>query len=330
MDKSLIEQNLDNILKETNFPGLGTLKKGKVRDVYTQGDNPSTSSGRIILISTDRHSSFDRIIAHIPFKGQVLTQTSKWWFEQTKDIVPNHILSVPDPNVVVGKKCVTIPIEMVVRGYLTGVTDTAIWTRYQKGERNFGGITLPEGMQKNQKLPQPLLTPTTKSETHDRNVTPRDIIEEGLADKKTWEELSVAALRLFNRGQELALKAGLILVDTKYEFGRDENGVLTLIDEIHTPDSSRWWRAGSYEERLNAGQEPEYFDKEFLRLWFKEHCDPYKDKILPAAPKDMVVELASRYIQIYEQITGKQFEIDPRPIDQRIKENLQSHGYAVQ
>lgn len=323
MNKELIERNFTNILKETDFRSLGIRKKGKVRDVYTQGDT-------IILISTDRHSSFDRIIAHIPFKGQVLTQTSKWWFEQTQDIVPNHVLAIPDPNVVVGKICETIPIEMVVRGYLTGVTDTAIWTRYQKGERNFGGITLPDGMQKNQKLAQPLLTPTTKSDTHDRNVTPKDIIEEGLADEKTWEELSVIALRLFLRGQELAMKQGFILVDTKYEFGRDENGTLTLIDEIHTPDSSRWWKAGSYNERMNRGEEPEYFDKEFLRIWFKEHCDPYKDKALPEAPKDMVVELANRYIQIYEQITGKQFEIDPRPIEQRINENLQTAGYTVE
>ncbi|KKW17344.1 MAG: Phosphoribosylaminoimidazole-succinocarboxamide synthase [Candidatus Magasanikbacteria bacterium GW2011_GWA2_50_22] len=322
MDKSRIEQNLNNVLKETNFPGLGTPKKGKVRDVYVQND-------RIILISTDRHSSFDRIIAHIPFKGQVLTQTSAWWFEQTADIVPNHVLAIPDPNVVVGKKCATIPIEMVVRGYLTGVTDTAIWTRYQHGERNFGGVLLPDGMKKNQRLPQPLLTPTTKSETHDRNVTPKDIIEEGLADETTWEELSVTALRLFTRGQELARARGLILVDTKYEFGRDEHGSLTLIDEIHTPDSSRWWNSDSYDTRFNEGLEPEYFDKEFLRIWFRRHCDPYKDATLPAAPTDMIVELASRYIRIYEQLTGTQFTINPRPIKQRIKENLQKVDFPV-
>jgi len=322
MNREVIEHNINNILKETNFLGLGMCKKGKVRDVYMQDE-------KIILISTDRHSSFDRIIAHVPFKGQVLTQTSAWWFEQTKDIVPHHVLSIPDPNVVVGKKCEMIPIEMVVRGYLTGITDTAIWTRYQKDERNFGSVTLPDGMKKNQKLPLPLLTPTTKHETHDRNVTPKDIIEEGLADEMTWEELSVIALRLFRRGQELALQQGLILVDTKYEFGRDANGTLTLIDEIHTPDSSRWWKADSYEDRLNGGQEPEYFDKEFLRIWFRRHCDPYKDAILPDAPKDMVVELASRYIQIYEQLTGKQFETDPRPIEQRIKENLPLAGFKV-
>ncbi|HEY4525582.1 MAG TPA: phosphoribosylaminoimidazolesuccinocarboxamide synthase [Candidatus Paceibacterota bacterium] len=316
MDKQTITQNIGRVLRETNFAGLGEKKVGKVRDVYIQPE-------RIILVSTDRHSSFDRIIAHVPFKGQVLTQSSTYWFEQTKDIVPNHVLDMPDPNVVVAKKCKVIPIEMVVRGYITGSTNTSLWTNYQNGQRDFGSFVLPEGMKKNQKLQEAVLTPTTKSDEHDRPVTPKEIVSEGIMAQDLWDRVSIAALALFKRGQELSAQQGLILVDTKYEFGLDDKGELTLIDEIHTPDSSRYWKMGSYEERFGKGEEPEYFDKEFLRLWFKEHCDPYKDAVLPEAPAEMVAELASRYIQIYEQLTGKQFETDlSRPIGERIEANL--------
>lgn len=308
-------KSMENILKETDFPELGEKKTGKVRDVYIQPD-------KLILISTDRHSSFDRIIAHIPFKGQVLTQTSAYWFEATKDIVPNHVLAVPDPNAVVAKKCKVIPVEMVVRGYITGSTNTSLWTLYDKGQRNFGNFTLPDGMKKNQKLAEPVLTPTTKSDEHDRPITPKEIVAEGIMTQDLWDKVSRAALNLFRRGQELAGKQGLILVDTKYEFGLDDKGELTLIDEIHTPDSSRYWQLQSYEERFAAGQEPEYFDKEFLRLWFKEHCDPYEDAELPEAPPEMVTELSNRYIRIFEQLTGKKFEIDPSPILERIRRNL--------
>ncbi|MCL5666573.1 MAG: phosphoribosylaminoimidazolesuccinocarboxamide synthase [Patescibacteria group bacterium] len=319
MDKQTIIQNIGRVLKETNFQNLGQRRVGKVRDIYTQ-------PGKIILISTDRHSSFDRIIAHIPFKGQILTQTSKWWFENTRDIVPNHILDCPDPNVVIGKKCSVIPLEMVVRGYITGVTGTSLWTLYQKGQRDFGDFVLPDGMKKNQKLDKPVLTPTTKSDEHDRPVTSKEIIEEKMVVPEVWEKMSQAAIALFERGQKIALEHGLILVDTKYEFGLDENGQVTLVDEIHTPDSSRYWQAASYQQRIGEGQEPENFDKEFLRLWFKEHCDPYNDPALPEAPAEMVAELASRYIQIYEQITGNKFETDlGTPIAERIKKNLKSY-----
>ncbi len=304
-----------NILKTTDFPELGEKKTGKVRDVYVQPD-------RLILISTDRHSSFDRIIAHIPYKGQVLTETSAYWFEATKDIVPNHVLAVPDPNAVVAKKCKVIPVEMVVRGYITGSTNTSLWTLYDRGQRNFGNFTLPDGMKKNQKLVEPVLTPTTKSDEHDRPITPKEIVAEGIIAQDLWDKVSGAALALFRRGQELAEKRGLILVDTKYEFGLDDKGELTLIDEIHTPDSSRYWQLGSYGERFGKGEEPEYFDKEFLRLWFKEHCDPYKDETLPEAPPEMVAELSSRYIRIFEQLTGRKFEIDPSPILERLRRNL--------
>ena len=307
------------VLKETNLTFLGERRRGKVRDIYLQKD-------RIILVSTDRHSSFDRIIAHIPYKGQVLNQVSAWWFDKTKDIISNHCEAIPDPNVTVAKNYKTVPVEAVVRGYLTGVTDTAIWTRYSSGQRDFGGVTLPDGMKKNQKLPSPIFDPTTKEDTHDRAISPAEMIAEGLITKDLFEEIKKTAIALFIRGQEVAAKQGLILVDTKYEFGTDERGRLVLIDEIHTPDSSRFWQLTSYEERIGKGKEPEYFDKEFLRLWFKENCDPYKDKELPEAPPEMVEEMSRRYIKMYEQITGVTFTPGEEPILPRIERNLVAYS----
>ena len=211
MDKrEIIKQNLNNVLKETNFFDLDERKVGKVRDSYVSDD-------KIILISTDRHSSFDRIIAHIPFKGQVLTQTSKFWFDQTKDIIDNHIIDIPDPNVVIGKKCKVVPAEVVPRGYITGVTGTALWTLYQKGQRDFGNFVLPEGVKKNQRLEKPVITPSTKFEEHDRTLSPQELIKEGLVEKELWEKIEDTALKLFERGQKIAQEHGLILVDTKYE-----------------------------------------------------------------------------------------------------------------
>ena len=309
---------MTEVLKGTDFTFLGTKKTGKVRDIYEQ---PS----RLILITTDRHSSFDRHLADIPHKGQVLNQVSAWWFEQTKDIIGNHVLAVPDPNVTVGKRCTLVPVEAVVRGYLTGVTDTSIWTRYSEGVREFGGVVLPDGMKKNQKLPESIFDPTTKEETHDRTLTPAEMIAEGFITAERFEELKKTALALFARGQELAAKRGLILVDTKYEFGMDGD-TLTLIDEIHTPDSSRYWQNASYMKRLEHGEEPEYFDKEFLRLWFKEHSDPYKDATLPEAPLELVQELSRRYIQMYEQITGNAFVPGEEPILPRIERNVKNYS----
>ena len=305
------------VLRETNFDFLGKRKVGKVRDIYEQSD-------KLILVTTDRHSSFDRIIAHIPWKGQVLNQISAWWFEKTKDIVPNHVLAVPDPNVTVGKKMKLVPVEAVMRGYLTGVTDTAIWTRYSGGMRNFGGLTLPEGMKKNQKLPSPIFDPTTKEDTHDRAISPVEMIAEGLITQELFDKVKETATKLFLRGQEIAASKGLILVDTKYEFGTDTNGQLVLIDEIHTPDSSRYWQVEGYEERMAKGEEPKSFDKEFLRLWFKENSDPYKDAKLPDAPLELVEELSRRYIQMYEQITGEKFAPGETPVIPRIERNLKS------
>jgi len=309
-----------DILKETNFSFLGPKIAGKVRDIYDRGD-------KLILITTDRHSSFDRIIAHIPWKGQVLNQISARWFEHTKDIVPNHVLATPDPNVTVARKCKLVPIEAVVRGYLTGVTDTAIWTRYGKGQRDIGGIALPEGMKKNQKLPQPLFDPTTKEAVHDRVLTPEQMIAEGFVTQDLFDRIKKTAMALFARGQDIAARRGLILVDTKYEFGTDENGGLVLIDEIHTPDSSRYWRLGSYATRFNVGEEPEYFDKEFLRLWFIKNSAPYADAKLPDAPEDLVQELSRRYIQMYEEIADEKFQYGATPVLPRIERNLKAYAF---
>lgn len=322
MDKSIIEKNIYNVIIETNFKGLGEKKVGKVRDSYTTAD-------KIILITTDRQSAFDRILASIPFKGQVLNQTSAWWFEQTKNIIPNFLLDVPDPNVVVGKKCVVFPMEIIVRGYLTGSTDTSVWMNYQKGVRDFCGNKLTEGMVKNQKFSMPIVTPSTKFEKHDRNLSKNEILAEHFATVAEFDYISAKALELFAFGQKVAAAHGLILVDTKYEFGKDEDGKITLIDEIHTPDSSRYWLAETYSQRIAEGKEPDNIDKEFLRLWFKDHCDPYHDEELPEAPRELIVELASRYIKLYEMITGRQFVFEDKPIIKRIEENLKNHGYLV-
>ncbi len=299
IDREKIAAQFDHCLTETNF-NLGKKYQGKVRDTYDLGD-------RLLLITTDRQSAFDRVLAAIPFKGQVLNQVSQYWFEHTQDIIANHVLSVPDPNVMIGKKCTVFPVEFVVRGFLTGVTSTAVWTAYAKGEREFCGNHLPEGMVKNQAFPQPIITPTTKSDVHDEKISPREIVARGLMTQADWDYCAQATLQIFKRGQMLAKEHGLILVDTKYEFGKLPDGTIILIDEVHTPDSSRYWLANSYAERFAAGQEPENIDKEFLRLWFIEHCDPYNDKTLPDAPKELVIELSARYIQLYEMITGQEF-----------------------
>lgn len=315
MPESDIKKQIKFTLKETNFKGLGEKRKGKVRDVYVADD-------MLFLIATDRQSAFDRNLANIPFKGQVLTQTSLFWFEHTKDIIKNHVVSSPDPNVVVCRKLNVFPVEVVVRGYLSGVTSTSAWTAYEKGQREFCGNVLPEGMKKNQKFGKPILTPTTKDDRHDEKISPKEIVSSGRMSKEQWDFVSKKALHLFERGTEIAAKNGLILVDTKYEFGFDEKGEIYLIDEIHTPDSSRFWIKESYAKKFAKGEEPENIDKEFLRLWFVKNCDPYNDKELPEAPQELVVELSRRYQQLYEMITGKEFKAEVGDVDERIKKNL--------
>ncbi len=274
------------------------MKQGKVRDIYAKGDN-------LVLVTTDRHSSFDRVIATIPRKGEVLNKLSLWWFNQLANIVPNHVLSIVDDRSVEVIQTQPLPIEVIVRGYITGVTKTSLWTSYKDGKRDYGDFQLPDGLIKNQKLSQSVLTPTTKSDLGDENLSSSEIIEQGLLSEELWKNVSDIAIKLFQRGSELAWQRGLILVDTKYEFGLDASGRLLLIDEVHTPDSSRFWYADTYEESFRAGQDPRNFDKEFLRKWFSENCRPYEDEVLPEAPMELVQELSSRYLQIYEQITGE-------------------------
>jgi phosphoribosylaminoimidazole-succinocarboxamide synthase len=317
--KEFIQKNLMNCLDDTSFLNVPGVRRDKVRDTYDLGNS-------LILITTDRLSAFDRVIANIPFKGQVLNQISAFWFEKTSDIIRNHVIKIPDPNVTLGKKCKVIPVEFVVRAYLTGSTDTSAWVQYSKGLRDIGGNILPDGMKKNQKFEKPILTPAKKSSIHDESISAAQIVEQGIIDKETWEYLQKIAFSLFARGTEIAEKNGLILVDTKYEFGIDDRGEILLIDEIHTPDSSRYWIKETYESRLAEGKEPESFDKEFLRLWFRDHCDPYKDKNLPTAPDELVIELSHRYIRLYEMITGKEFVIDNRfSVKERLKQNLESY-----
>jgi phosphoribosylaminoimidazole-succinocarboxamide synthase len=317
MNRQQLLDAIPHCLTATNLP-LPNKYPGKVRDTYDLGD------GRLLLITTDRQSGFDRMLGAIPYKGQVLNCTSLYWFNATKHIVPNHVLSSPHANALLARKCRVLPIEFVVRGYLTGSTDTAIWTKYTAGERVFADATLPEGMRKNEKLPHNLITPTTKETTHDRPITPAEIIAEGWLTAEEWAFTSEKALALFTFGQKIAAEHGLILVDTKYEFGVTPDGEILLIDEVHTPDSSRYWLAPTYEQRLAEGREPDMIDKEFFRLWFRERCDPYKDAVLPTPPPELIAELASRYIELYERITGSAFTPDLRPLEPTILSALQS------
>jgi phosphoribosylaminoimidazole-succinocarboxamide synthase len=273
---------------------------GKVRDTYDLGETT-------IIVTTDRQSAFDRHLANIPFKGQVLNETSAWWMRNTTHIVPNALVDVPDPNVSVQQKVSVFPVEFVCRGYMTGSTDTSLWTHYNRGEREYCGNTFEDGMKKNQRLRTNVLTPTTKAADHDVPISAADIVSKGLMSQEDWDVASRAALELFEFGQKEAAKRGLILVDTKYEFGKDSEGRILLIDEIHTPDSSRYWLMDGYEERLAKGMEPSNIDKEFLRLWFRANCDPYEDRTLPEAPVELVRELSRRYILLYEMITGEAF-----------------------
>ena len=283
------------------FPGQTAVYHGKVRDVYEFPEH-------LLLVASDRYSAFDRHLAVIPSKGQLLTAISRWWFEQTEPMIANHIVDFPDPNAAYCHKYKVVPIEMVVRGYITGVTNTSLWHTYSQGQRDFGEFTLPDGLTKNQALPEPVFTPTTKFEKNDRPLTPAEAVAEGLVDEKLWKELQKVALELFKFGQQTAAAKGLLLVDTKYEFGLDKDGRLVLIDEIHTPDSSRYWLMDSYEAKIKAGEEPDNYDKEYLRLWFKSRFDPYKDKEAPVPPTDVLDELRRRYIFVYESLTGQKFE----------------------
>ncbi|MGJ8527317.1 phosphoribosylaminoimidazolesuccinocarboxamide synthase [Maritalea sp.] len=310
---------LDNLLIDAEYPELPGFSRNKVRDTYQLPDR------RRLLIATDRQSAFDVVLAAVPYKGQVLTQIARYWFDETKDICPNHVISYPDPNVVMAKDLDMLPIEIVVRSYLTGSTNTSIWPMYERGERMIYGHKFPDGLKKNQKLSKSIITPTTKPPQggHDAPITEFEILETQLVTTEQWHEIKEKSLALFARGQELAATKGLILVDTKYEFGLDENGVVVVADEIHTPDSSRFWIAETYQRSFEAGEEPNSLDKEFLRLWVVSQCDPYNDPI-PVIPDDTLREFSNKYVALYEQLTGLKFEIPETsiPVRERVRSAL--------
>lgn len=304
-------------LKGINLPKFGKKYSGKVRDFYLVGE-------KRIIITTDRLSAFDRVLGVFPYKGQALNQLSEFWFKKLKSVLPNHLISTPDPNVMIVKNCTLIPIEMVVRGYISGVTNTSIWGSYEAGERIIYGIKFPDGLRKNQKLPTPVITPTTKAESgHDARLTEKEILAKKIVSPKLWKQMKKAALAVFKKGTAVCEKAGIVLVDTKYEFGLDSKGKLILIDEIHTPDSSRFWVKKSYLKRFKKGLEPENFDKEFLRIWYANQG--YKgDGKPPKLTKEIIAQVSKRYIDIYEKITGKKFKFYPYPIEKRIIDNLKN------
>ena len=291
---------------------------GKVRDIY------HFEAGKLLIVTTDRLSAFDRVLGAAPYKGQVLNQLSAWWFEQIKEIIPSHMISLPDPNALLAQEVDPFPVEVVVRGYITGVTQTALWYRYQLGEREIYGHHFPEGLTKNQRLPENIITPTTKDGPtgHDERLTCAEVTEEGYLDADTWDQIQEAALAIFALGQKIAAKAGLILVDTKYEFGRAPDGRVMIIDEVHTPDSSRYWKAETHAQRIIDGIEPENFDKEFVRLEYATFG--YRgDGEPPEMPEALWIRVAERYITLYERLTGKTFEPGEYPVELRLENNLE-------
>lgn len=305
-------------LVETELVGFGPRYRGKVRDVYRPGD------GRLVLVTTDRLSAFDHVLHEaIPLKGQVLNKLTAHFFMRTADACPNHLLAVPDPNVTIAVACEALPVEFVVRNYLAGHS----WRVYRAGERTLCGQPLPEGMREGQRLPRPILTPTTKAKSgHDQDISRDEVIARELVDRATFDEVEELARRLFARGTELAERCGLILVDTKYEFGRAPDGRILVIDEVHTPDSSRYYYADDYESRLSAGQPQRQLSKEFVREWLMEHgFRGLEGQQLPHLPWEFVQEVSNRYVELYEKITGEIFEADlhPQP-KQRIQQALVS------
>lgn len=325
IDQSTIIKQIPHAISTVNIRALGKRKAGKVRDWYTKD--------RLrVLIATDRISAFDKVLGHVPLRGAVLTKLSEFWFDKTRDIVQNHMIGVIDPNVMIVTECQALPIEVVVRGYITGVTSTSLWKlysqkspTYSEGERTIYGLKFPEGLVKNQKLKSPVITPTTRETGpggHDEPISAKEIIKQKIISPKIWGQIEKVAPRLFERGTQICDKVGFILVDTKYEFGLDHNGKLILIDEIHTPDSSRLWLKSTYKQRFKKGQEIESYDKEIMRLWFVKQGYSGKGKA-PKMPNELIAKIAKRYIEVSEKITGEKFTIDLSVSpQQRILENL--------
>jgi phosphoribosylaminoimidazole-succinocarboxamide synthase len=317
VDKQTLIAQLARPLESTNLPGLEAVHRGKVRDSYLRG-------GHRLIVTTDRISAFDRVLGTLPFKGQVLNRVAEFWFRRTAEIVPNHLVACPDPQVMEVLDCVPLPVEMVVRAYVTGSTSTSIWTHYQKGVRRFCGNDLPEGLRRHERLPAPILTPSTKADdgAHDLSVSRDEILAMGRISAADFDRMAEFSLALFDHGQRHCAEQGLILVDTKYEFGRTRDGRIVVIDEVHTPDSSRFWLAGTYAQRLAAGLDPEGLDKEYVRVWLKSERGFSGDGPIPGIPDDVRVEAAARYIRACEQVTGQPFLPDAEEPGPRIARNL--------
>ena len=311
-----IRQGIGNTLDATDF-GIGRLFRGKVRDNYILGN-------RRAIVTTDRISAFDVVLGTIPLKGQTLNQMSAFWFDVTRHAVPNHMISVPDPNVMIVRECEPLPVEMVVRAYVTGVTSTSIWTHYQKGVRNFCGNLLPDGLRKDQKLAAPILTQSTKAEKglHDESVSRKDILERKLVSEEDFDAMAEASFKLFGLGTKIAARQGLILVDTKYEFGKDSEGKIVVIDEVHTPDSSRFWYASDYEPNFAAGKEQRRIDKEYVRKWYADRGFT-GDGIPPPMTDEVKVEAAKRYIEAFETITGQKFVPQQGNVKESVRQALE-------
>ncbi len=314
--------SLEQIRKQLNFTmektdlKIGKKYEGKVRDNYILDD-------KRLIVTTDRLSAFDVVLTTLPFKGQVLNQMSAFWFNKSKSIVPNHVIEIPDPNVTVAKECSSIPVEFIVRGYMTGVTKTSMWHNYSNGIRNFCGHKLPDGLRKDQKLDMPIVTPTTKAGIgmHDESVSRDDVIKRNILDGEDFDAISEISLKLFELGTRIAAKNGIILVDTKYEFGRDEDGEIMLIDEIHTPDSSRFWFKDTYSELFKKGEEQRKIDKEYVRKWLADQGFT-GNGTPPIIIDDVRIEAARRYIEAYELVTGESFSANVGSVEARIKKNL--------
>jgi len=319
-----LKLSLAHPLTATDFPGLGKKYEGKVRDNYT------TNDGRRVIIATDRISAFDRVLGSLPLKGQVLGFAAAWWFEKTRQIAPNHVLAVPDPNVLVARECQLVPVEMVVRAYLTGTTSTSIWVHYEQGSREFCGHKLPEGMKKHQRLAEPILTPSTKAGhgDHDVSASRAEILRSSGMAPGDFDRAAEIAMALFREGQRVCAERGLILVDTKYELGKTPAGEIIVIDEIHTPDSSRFWYQDSYAERFSAGQDPESFDKEYVRRYLVERGFRGEGPI-PTIPDDVKIEAMRRYIEAVERITGQRFVPNLEEPQTRMASNLKLAGFTV-
>ncbi len=315
-DLNLLREQCQRTLDSTDLEGLGSREEGKVRDCYI-------GEGRRILVATDRVSCFDVVVGTIPFKGQVLNQLAAFWFEQTQSIAPNHLIEVPDPAVSIARECKPVPVEFVVRGYLTGSTSTSIWTAYDRGDREYCGHTLPEGLSRHERLREPILTPTTKAAKgdHDAPASRHQLIERNLIDEALYDRAEEMVLKLFAEGTRFAAERGLILVDTKYELGFDPEGELVVIDEIHTPDSSRYWYLDSYDAMMSQRKDPQALDKEYVRRWLGEQG--YRGEgTSPEIPDEVRCEAARRYIEAFERVTGREFEPNTEVPLERIRRNL--------